>query len=71
MGLHSIFSLGINRAEETAKGVLSAGLEVRNWLIWDKGNVGFHAQKARCKARYEAFLYCIKDERITFMMYGK
>jgi DNA modification methylase len=53
---------GINRAEETAKGVLSAGLEVRNWLIWDKGNVGFHAMNAQYKPNYEAFLYCHKQK---------
>jgi len=51
---------GINRADETMGGVSGAGLEIRNWLIWDKGNVGFHAMGAQYKPNYEAFLYCHK-----------
>lgn len=53
---------GINRAEETTSGVDVAGLEIRNWLIWDKGNVGFHAMRAQYKPNYEAFLYCHKQK---------
>ena len=53
---------GINRAEETTSGVDVAGLEIRNWLIWDKGNVGFHAMGAQYKPNYEAFLYCHKQK---------
>lgn len=53
---------GINRAEETTSGVDVAGLEIRNWLIWDKGNVGFHAMNAQYKPNYEAFLYCHKQK---------
>lgn len=50
----------INRSAETLVGLSGAGLEVRNWLIWDKGNVGFHAMGAQYKPNYEAFLYCHK-----------
>jgi DNA modification methylase len=50
----------INRSVETIAGLSSVGLEVRNWLIWDKGNVGFHAMNAQYKPNYEAFLYCHK-----------
>jgi len=52
----------INRADETMTGVEGAGLEIRNWLIWDKGNVGFHAMGAQYKPNYEAFLYCHKSK---------
>ena len=51
---------GINRSPETLSGIDAAGLEIRNWLIWDKGNVGFHAMGAQYKPNYEAFLYCYK-----------
>jgi len=50
----------INRSAETLAGLSGVGLEVRNWLIWDKGNVGFHAMGAQYKPNYEAFLYCHK-----------
>lgn len=50
----------INRSVETLAGLSGVGLEVRNWLIWDKGNVGFHAMGAQYKPNYEAFLYCHK-----------
>jgi len=50
----------INRSAETLSGLSGVGLEVRNWLIWDKGNVGFHAMGAQYKPNYEAFLYCHK-----------
>jgi DNA modification methylase len=51
----------INKSEETLKGISDLGLEIRNWLIWDKGNVGFHAMGAQYKPNYESFLYCFKD----------
>jgi hypothetical protein len=50
----------INRSAETLAGLSGVGLEIRNWLIWDKGNVGFHAMNAQYKPNYEAFLYCHK-----------
>jgi DNA modification methylase len=50
----------INRSQESIAGLRDAGLEIRNWLIWDKGNVGFHAMGAQYKPNYEAFLYCHK-----------
>lgn len=50
----------INRSQESITGLQDAGLEIRNWLIWDKGNVGFHAMGAQYKPNYEAFLYCHK-----------
>jgi site-specific DNA-methyltransferase (adenine-specific) len=50
----------INMSNETLVGVKDAGLEIRNWLIWDKGNVGFHAMGAQYKPNYESFLYCHK-----------
>jgi DNA modification methylase len=50
----------INRSSETLTGLSGIGLEIRNWLIWDKGNVGFHAMGAQYKPNYEAFLYCHK-----------
>ena len=50
----------INRSAETLAGLSGVGLEIRNWLIWDKGNVGFHAMGAQYKPNYEAFLYCHK-----------
>jgi DNA modification methylase len=50
----------INRSQESVAGLRDAGLEIRNWLIWDKGNVGFHAMNAQYKPNYEAFLYCHK-----------
>jgi DNA modification methylase len=50
----------INRSQESVAGLRDAGLEIRNWLIWDKGNVGFHAMGAQYKPNYEAFLYCHK-----------
>lgn len=50
----------INRSQESITGLQGAGLEIRNWLIWDKGNVGFHAMGAQYKPNYEAFLYCHK-----------
>ena len=50
----------INRSDETISGIDNAGLDIRNWLIWDKGNVGFHAMNAQYKPNYEAFLYCHK-----------
>ena len=51
----------INRSQESITGLQGAGLEIRNWLIWDKGNVGFHAMGAQYKPNYEAFLYCHKS----------
>jgi DNA modification methylase len=51
----------INRSIESISGLNEAGLKIRNWLIWDKGNVGFHAMGAQYKPNYEAFLYCHKD----------
>ncbi len=48
----------INRSAETLPAISACGLTVRNWLIWDKGNVGFHAMGAQYKPNYEAFLYC-------------
>ena len=51
----------INRSEETLSGLSGIGIEIRNWLIWDKGNVGFHAMGAQYKPNYEAFLYCHKS----------
>ena len=51
----------INKSEETLKGISNLGLEIRNWLIWDKGNVGFHAMNAQYKPNYESFLYCFKN----------
>jgi len=51
----------INKSEETIKGLSNIGLEIRNWLIWDKGNVGFHAMGAQYKPNYESFLYCFKE----------
>lgn len=53
----------INRSEETLKGLKDCGLEIRNWLIWDKGNVGFHAMGAQYKPNYESFLYCHKKNK--------
>ena len=50
----------INRSQESVAGLRNASLEIRNWLIWDKGNVGFHAMGAQYKPNYEAFLYCHK-----------
>ena len=52
---------GINRSCETLPAVAEAGLNVRNWLVWDKGNVGFHAMGAQYKPNFEAFLYCHHD----------
>lgn len=48
----------INRSAETLNGLEQCHLEIRNWLIWDKGNVGFHAMGAQYKPNYESFLYC-------------
>lgn len=53
---------GINRSAEVLSGLSGVGLEIRNWLIWDKGNVGFHAMGAQYKPNYEAFLYCHKSK---------
>lgn len=53
----------INRSAETLAGLSKVGLEIRNWLIWDKGNVGFHAMGAQYKPNYESFLYCYKTGR--------
>ena len=50
----------INRSAETLGGLNGIGISVRNWLVWDKGNVGFHAMGAQYKPNYEAFLYCHK-----------
>ena len=50
----------INRSSETLDGLSKCEIEIRNWLIWDKGNVGFHAMGAQYKPNYEAFLYCHK-----------
>jgi DNA modification methylase len=50
----------INRSAETLSGLAGIGISVRNWLVWDKGNVGFHAMGAQYKPNYEAFLYCHK-----------
>jgi len=51
----------INKSKETIEGIENLNLEIRNWLIWDKGNVGFHAMGAQYKPNYESFLYCFKD----------
>lgn len=53
---------GINKSAETLEGISSCGLHIRNWLIWDKGNVGFHAMGAQYKPNFEAFLYCFKTD---------
>jgi len=50
----------INRSSETLQGLETCGIQIRNWLIWDKGNVGFHAMGAQYKPNFEAFLYCHK-----------
>lgn len=50
----------INRSSETLSGLKDCNLDIRNWLIWDKGNVGFHAMGAQYNPNYEAFLYCHK-----------
>lgn len=51
----------INKSKETIEGINQLDLEIRNWLIWDKGNVGFHAMGAQYKPNYESFLYCFKN----------
>lgn len=51
---------GINKSKETIEAISNLDLEIRNWLIWDKGNVGFHAMGAQYKPNYESFLYCFK-----------
>lgn len=51
----------INRSKESIAGLSEASLQIRNWLIWDKGNVGFHAMGAQYKPNYEAFVYCHKE----------
>lgn len=51
----------INKSKETIDGINQLDLEIRNWLIWDKGNVGFHAMGAQYKPNYESFLYCFKN----------
>lgn len=51
----------INKSKETIEGIKDLDLEIRNWLIWDKGNVGFHAMGAQYKPNYESFLYCFKN----------
>jgi DNA modification methylase len=50
----------INRSLETLHGLEHCQLDIRNWLMWDKGNVGFHAMGAQYKPNYESFLYCHK-----------
>ena len=52
---------GINKSKETIEAISNLDLEIRNWLIWDKGNVGFHAMGAQYKPNYESFLYCFKN----------
>ncbi len=52
---------GINKSKETIEAISNLDLEIRNWLIWDKGNVGFHAMGAQYKPNYESFLYCFKE----------
>lgn len=51
---------GINRSIETLTALQEIDLTIRNWLIWDKGNVGHHAMGAQYKPNFEAFLYCHK-----------
>lgn len=51
----------INRSEETLPAISDCGLTVRNWLIWDKGNVGFHAMGAQYKPNFESFLYAVRE----------
>jgi DNA modification methylase len=52
---------GINRAADVLSALSALDLVARSWLIWDKGNVGFHAMNAQYKPNFEAFLYCHKD----------
>lgn len=51
----------INRSLEVLPAIKNCGLSIRNWLIWDKGNVGFHAMGAQYKPNFESFLYAIKE----------
>jgi len=53
---------GINKSKETLDAIVKLNLTVRNWLIWDKGNVGFHCMGAQYKPNYESFLYCHKNK---------
>ena len=50
----------INRSAETLAAMETSGLTIRNWLVWDKGNVGFHAMGAQYKPNFESFIYCHK-----------
>ena len=52
----------INRSTEVLNGLSDCGIEIRNWLVWDKGNVGFHAMGAQYKPNFEAFLYCHRKD---------
>ena len=56
----------INRASDVLKGLEDVGITIRNWLIWDKGNVGYHAMGAQYKPNYESFLYCHKKDKKPF-----
>jgi len=47
---------------ETLPAIEECGLRIRSWLIWDKGNVGYHAMGAQYKPNFEAFLYAVKDQ---------
>jgi DNA modification methylase len=53
---------GINKSNETLSAINNCNLTIRNWLIWDKGNVGYHAMNAQYKPNYESFLYCHKKD---------
>lgn len=53
---------GINRSKEVLDGLADLNIVIRNWLIWDKGNVGFHCMGAQYKPNYESFLYCHKKK---------
>jgi DNA modification methylase len=50
----------INRLAESIPAIKDSGLTIRNYLIWDKGNVGYHAMGAQYKPNYESFIYCHK-----------
>ena len=58
--LYIFFS--VNRIFETLPAIHRTDLTIRNFLVWDKGNVGFHALGAQYKPNYEMFLYCHKTK---------
>jgi DNA modification methylase len=55
---------GINRAMESVPAIEAAGLKIRNWLIWDKGNVGYHAMGAQYKPNFESFIYAVRESPV-------